>query len=53
MGAHDLVRRAWERANQRLLGAQMPYVGLAYDALEHFFPDDKLREWGLRRTKPV
>lgn len=51
-GSHELVQRAWKRANV-LLKPSLPFVGLSYDALEHFFSDARLKEWGLLRVRPA
>ncbi len=46
------VWEAWECAILRLLSPEQPFVGLSYDALDHFFPADVRARWGLTLRKP-
>ncbi len=41
------IGQAVRRANQKLLRPSKPFVGLSYDALQHFVPNSSLISWGV------
>ncbi len=46
------VHRRWAWAVERLLNAYQIYVGLSFDALDHFFPQDVRERWRLELPTP-
>jgi 5-methylcytosine-specific restriction endonuclease McrA len=52
-GDYGEVWEAWELALGSLLDPAQRFVGLSYDALDHFFPKHPVRDrWGLTLRKP-
>jgi hypothetical protein len=43
----NAIDQAVRSANQKLLRRSKPFVGLSYDALQHFIPNAELTSWGL------